>query len=289
MPQAKARSGLAAEPTAALLLDRRARHLHDVCLATGLRLRDRWTLLSPCGGHKIHAALFIPNKVGSESDPALPRRIKTPEVSYTRLVDRFYLPENPGPELASALFDLIAEDYDRLTTLEVNRETAKILLSAVAPSVREIHCPIRILDFGCGSGVAVDAARRLEITSDLRFELVGTDISPAMIELARCRGEAIMSIDHWRAQPAASWDGVISAFVLHYDVPHQDLARIARQLRPGGRFAANYFKAATGRVDELTSMLAMHGLQLERVQQIATTSSENPMLVFNKATTGPRW
>jgi SAM-dependent methyltransferase len=269
-------------PAGTLLLDRRQRHLCEATRAGGLTLGPVWTLTSRIDGVPIYAALLRPPEGKMEGTAAFsfPKRIDVGEISYLRFVDRFYLPALPDPTISAALFDLIASIYDRLTSPEVNIETARLLLQAVLDDC-SVKAP-RILDFGCGTGLAIEAARRLDAHSN-RFELIGTDVSENMLEIAVRRGEHALLLDEWRGLPDNSFEGAISAFVLHFGVSGADRLRIARQLRPGARFAANYFKANQQAVEVLVSDLADLGLVFERMEPLATTPhSENPMLVFTK-------
>jgi hypothetical protein len=91
----------------------------------------------------------------------------------------------------------------------------------------------------------------------------------------------VVQLEEWRQMPTASFDGAISSFVLHYGVPSADLARLAGQLRPDARFAANYFKGNESSIDKLVAQLARFGLVLERSGSLPTTpETPNPLLVF---------
>jgi hypothetical protein len=282
MHQADPLAILEADLETTLLLDRRERHLAEAARAGGLVLSGVWELATGVDGAPIYAALLRPPE--HNQDPIVrypfPRLIDTADVSYIRFVDRFYMPAAPEPAVSAALFELIASVYDRVTSAHVNIETARMLLSAVLRDCG-LAAP-RILDFGCGTGLALSAAYRLDAPSP-SLELIGTDISKSMLDLAAGRGERVLPLDQWRTLPKDSFDGAISAFVFHFGVPREDLHRIALQLRPGARFAANYFKASSHSVGILVSDLADCGLVLERMEPLVTTPhSENPMLVFAK-------
>jgi hypothetical protein len=285
MHQADPIAILEADPETTLLLDRRERHLADASQASGLVLAGVWELPSRDDGPPIYAALLRPPS--HEMDPTVgypfPKRIECADATYLRFVDRFYLPAAPDPVVSAVLFDLIADVYDRLTSPDVNIETARLVLQAVLGNCA-VKTP-RILDFGCGTGLALEAVRRIERHSD-DLELIGTDVSQKMLELAARRGERVLRLDQWRALPNDSFDGAISAFVFHFGVPREDQNRIALQLRPGARLAANYFKANAQAIEMLVSDLAHCGLVLEKMESMATTPrSENRMIVFVKSPT----
>jgi len=95
---------------------------------------------------------------------------------------------------------------------------------------------LSILDLGCGSGLAGVSVR------ERAAELIGVDLSPEMIELARARGIydrlELAEITAWLDQGQSLFDLIISCDCLIY---FGDLGRIAqsaaRRLKPGGFFA----------------------------------------------------
>lgn len=268
MHRVEALEALTQRKDSALLLDRRADRVGKL---PGAEIERAWVLIEPGGDAKIHASLL------RFRDPqSVPRELYSDHGGcYVRRMDRFFLPEVTDPAVTGALFDFISELYERLTFTKVNVDTAAALLASV---VRHGVAEQRILDFGCGTGLAVVASLRLN--EDVT--LVGTDLSPRMLELAAKRGEIVIPLPQWRTDPKA-FDGAICSFVLHYGVPDSDLALVAKRLRPGARFAANYFKAKPDQVEMLVRTLEMNGLILERTFQIPTALVESDMaLVFKK-------
>jgi SAM-dependent methyltransferase len=264
-----------ADAETAILMDRRARHIDEAAAASGLTVRGRWMIDGRLGSGPVHAALLAPPT--SAAGRELPKRVTARAASYTRLMDRFYLPDDSGPDVSAALFNIVAREYDQLTQTEINLATAELLLEAACAG----RAPCRVLDFGCGTGVAFAAASRMAQAGAVP-ELVGTDISPAMLRQAAARGQTVVSFEEWRLLPPESFDAAIAVFVIHYGVPSPDLGSIASQMRPGARFAANYFKPRPGAVSALTSTLAGFGLILERDQRLRTTPGDNRLLVFVK-------
>jgi Methyltransferase domain len=207
---------------------------------------------------------------------ALPEIVSSPGCpTYVRIMDRFYMPEVRDVEVTRAMFDLIADLYDDLAD-KINLATAIGLLSAVLEGAPP--SPL-LLDFGCGTGIAVEALAAVNIPA----RLLGVDLSDAMLRRAYARGEPVMTIDRWRADETPI-DGAIAAFVLHYGVPEPDLIAIAKRLRPYCRFAANVFKSTEVELDKLTATVTAAGLTLvKRGDAAAGTRSPNPVVVFEKA------
>lgn len=109
------------------------------------------------------------------------------------------------------------------------------LVEVVAPQAGE-----RLLDMGCGAGTI---ARRLAERVGASGEVVGVDISHAMLEVAH-QGA---TWPHLRFQQADgltlpfignSFDGALLARTLmHVQQPHEVLIELHRVVRPGGRLA----------------------------------------------------
>ena len=95
--------------------------------------------------------------------------------------------------------------------------------------------PARVLEVGCGWGELAEWIAR-----DTGAEVVATDLSPHMVELARSRG-VVAQVADVQELPFADgeFDVAVAAWML-YHVPDLDrgLAELARVLRPGGRLVA---------------------------------------------------
>jgi ubiquinone/menaquinone biosynthesis C-methylase UbiE len=98
---------------------------------------------------------------------------------------------------------------------------------------RMVRLDGRVLDAGCGNGFFFDAARELVAPG---AELVGLDLSPKMLELARQHHDVLVRGDATRLPFAdACFDTVLARSLLHH-LPDPDAGarEIARVLRPGG-------------------------------------------------------
>jgi SAM-dependent methyltransferase len=95
--------------------------------------------------------------------------------------------------------------------------------------------PSRVLEVGCGWG---ELARR--IAGEVDTDVIATDLSPHMVELARAGGVAAEVADVQDLPFAdGNFDVAVAAWML-YHVPDRDraLSELARVLRPGGRLVA---------------------------------------------------
>jgi trans-aconitate methyltransferase len=93
----------------------------------------------------------------------------------------------------------------------------------------------RILDVGCGDGALT---ARLAATG---AELIGVDASPELLTAARRRGIDAREGDAHALPFLREFDAVFSNAALHWmRDPDAVVAGIARALRPGGRFVAEF-------------------------------------------------
>jgi SAM-dependent methyltransferase len=102
------------------------------------------------------------------------------------------------------------------------------------------YSPRSVLDAGCGTGrVAIELARR-------GFEVVGTDLDPDMIDLARTKAPALTWVhaDLSELDLASRFDAIVLAGnVIPYIAGDRRRAAViacARHLMPGGRLIAGF-------------------------------------------------
>lgn len=156
-----------------------------------------------------------------------------------RLCDPLTVASTPN-RFAERLFAPLPRRYDRLAAVlsfgQDARWRSEMVRRAVAGS------PERVLDVATGpAGVAV------QVTERSRAQVVGVDLTEAMLEqaravvasqglggriaLARARGEELPF-------PDATFDAVTSAYLLRYvGEPAAAVAELARVVRPGGVLA----------------------------------------------------
>ncbi|HYX88823.1 MAG TPA: class I SAM-dependent methyltransferase [Gaiellaceae bacterium] len=136
--------------------------------------------------------------------------------------------------------DLVRAEYATEAGLRARRSfydgavaAAEAVETALA-AVREAR-PQHVLEVGCGWG---EFAARLR--DELRAEVVGVDLSPRMVELARDRGLDARIADVQALPFADDEFDCVAALWMLYHVPDLDraLAEVARVLRPGGTLVA---------------------------------------------------
>ena len=138
------------------------------------------------------------------------------------------------PGYVRHLFDQFSADYD-LRMRRHLRYAAPETLLGLAAMVMPGREALRILDLGCGTGLAG------EVFKPLAARLDGVDLSPAMIERARARGIydhlAVADLEQALAEEGPSYDLILAADTLVY---LGDLAPVfhgaAARLAPDGFF-----------------------------------------------------
>jgi predicted TPR repeat methyltransferase len=141
------------------------------------------------------------------------------------------------------LFDQYAETFDRHLTEALAYRGPQILLDAIEQTAPQ-RIFARMLDLGCGAGLAGEAFRSRVRT------MTGMDLSPAMIAKARAKNlydrlAAADLLDFIREEPAESADLVVAADVFVYIGDLAPVfAAVARTLSLGGLFAFTTQKAA---------------------------------------------
>lgn len=132
--------------------------------------------------------------------------------------------------------DVVREGYDALAPRYLQFRLAKpgADLELLDQALVDLPDGARVLDAGCGAGLPV--SRRLAE----RFVVIGVDISPVQIDLARTNvPEAEFQVADLAALdlPPASFDAVVCLFALFHlprDEHAEALAGLRRLLPPGG-------------------------------------------------------
>jgi predicted TPR repeat methyltransferase len=144
------------------------------------------------------------------------------------------------PTYVKALFDQYAPKFDAALLDDLGYRGPALLLAAVAIACAAAGRPAkfgRMIDLGCGTGLAARAF------AGITAEIIGIDLSPKMIALARATGlyaeVDVADIGEGLARrPDASADLILAADVMAYVHDMTPLlAEVARVLAPGGLFA----------------------------------------------------
>eukprot|EP00658_Telonema_sp_P-2_P001201 TRINITY_DN10461_c0_g1_i12.p1 TRINITY_DN10461_c0_g1~~TRINITY_DN10461_c0_g1_i12.p1 ORF type:complete len:232 (+),score=68.80 TRINITY_DN10461_c0_g1_i12:126-821(+) len=141
-------------------------------------------------------------------------------------------------EGAKQLYDEWAASYDaslKSWGYRAPQRVAEELASAGLPAESEL------LDLGCGTGMSGEAL------SAVSARLIGADISPESLEVARSKEiyseTHVANLDLALPMEAACFDGVACVGVMSYvERFDQFLGEVIRVLKPGGLFVATHRK-----------------------------------------------
>jgi predicted TPR repeat methyltransferase len=153
--------------------------------------------------------------------------------------------------LYNEFFDYIANQYESLIDISRNLANIDTLLELLSHEIGGL-VDKRIIDFGCGTGLA---SRRLRGAA---AEFTGVDQSPHMRDIAMHRGMKVVPTND-----LASWtsyfDGAIASYVLHLLSDDEALRSLALALKPDGVLVGNFHKNAN--LDRVTKCLARYGCE----------------------------
>jgi len=174
----------------------------------------------------------------------LPDDILICDRRYTRRFDGFYLPVELSPSEVESFFDSIADQYDDAIDLTLNRHViCRMLRTSLACTNPNRLSRVRVLDYGCGTGLSWEELTRLRSRNPAwgRVDLFGCDFSSHMIQESRRRGfDAVRKCGYASTDfPAGFFDLIFCGFVVHYFADPRPLKEIKRILAPSGRFLLN--------------------------------------------------
>ena len=204
----------------------------------------------------LGSRVYVGHVQSSELGAPLPRTLTASSHSFSRILDRFYLPDAGDPNAAAALFDAIADSYETIVNREQNLRLNEVLLGSCLEALGPDR-PLTVLDFGCGPGFSVQALRNLGASAGNAY-LVGTDASPAMMSRAEMNDLRTMPLEIVLSG-SIRCDAVIACFVLHLGIDLSEISAVCRTLRPGGVFVGNYFRGEAWQLGRLRGTLERLG------------------------------
>lgn len=220
-----------------------------------------------------------------EQAAVVPKLFSVGDQQFRRLLDRFHLPAVPDSVLSVALFDLCADAYERIVDVSRNVSNIHNLLGVALATLKVKGNPLKVLDFGCGTGLSVVAVQSFVSNSPSYIQLTGTDRSQHMLQLAARRGLPVVAVEELRAIRGREFDAVIASYVIHLGLSRDDCNLVAKMLAPGGVFVANYHHGDTESVAQTVALLSAAGLRAIPLPDIDLGTGANLTLLFGKPNT----
>ncbi len=183
---------------------------------------------------------------------------------------------SPPRAYVQGLFDQYADDFEHHLVEQLGYQGHRVLVEQL-PASDAVRFE-RVLDLGCGTGLC---GALIRARSD---QLVGIDLSPAMIEKSRARGiyDQLVATDlhEFLRADQTHWDLVLAADVFIYVGELEALFGLLEQrIRPGGWLAFTAESAPQGEgvqlapslryahaFDYLYELARRHGFGVESVQ-----------------------
>ncbi|MFD3415888.1 class I SAM-dependent DNA methyltransferase [Streptomyces cyaneofuscatus] len=154
--------------------------------------------------------------------------------------------------LIPPLYDVLGPGYDALVDRKRNVSAAEGLLATARRLLS--RPPENVLDFGCGSGLALGARNRPQF-------LLGWDASEVMRRTAADTGMTVLETKSLDSVPSGLFDAVISCYVLHLPGAPEGAVAAMRMLRTGGVLVGNLHHSADS--GEITRACSGRGVRLE--------------------------
>jgi len=199
------------------------------------------TELTPDQSDTWHAMGFAAQAVGRRDDArnAFAHYLEyRPEDATIRHILTALRDEAPPPRASNECilqtFSGFSSHYDAKMRDQLNYQAPECLQKLIRAEIGDAG-GLEILDMGCGTGLAGVGLK------ERAARLVGIDLSPEMIEVARGRDIydrlEVAEITEWLEQSTAQFDLIVACDCLVYFGDLQPVAAgAARRLKPGGWF-----------------------------------------------------
>ncbi|NVB80171.1 MAG: methyltransferase domain-containing protein [Kofleriaceae bacterium] len=231
-----------------------------------------------------HAKFLLAGLTGDRSKDAI---VETPTAENREQIDRAEeargtakIVESPPPALIADLFDTYAARFDQHLVEELQYGVPKSLAALVATAGAMPDRSWRVLDLGCGTGLA-----GIELRAYART-LIGSDLSPRMV--ARARQRAIYDELHVEDLAVTlarerDIDLIVAADVFIYVGPlDATIAACTTALRPGGLLAFSVERSVADDVVLQQTLRYAHAdsyiLSLASTQGLAVEHAEPTIL-----------
>jgi hypothetical protein len=183
------------------------------------------------GGAILHA-----REIQRDCNVQWPLVVTSGATHFVRLMDRLYVPTPRDECTTIAVFDACALAYESLIHVERNLKNIRRLLDLIDGRSHHIEGSLRVLDFGCGTGLSVQAVARHP--NPARYSLYGLEAAPHMRVLAGGRGLHLVG-----STCDQRYEGIFASYVLHGGLALPDTEWILRALTKTGVFVANWLHA----------------------------------------------
>lgn len=183
------------------------------------------------------AKLYLAKSISDVGFPSINDQLE--RHGFSRLFESFWLPFAMSAymrkDVTHALFSKIADDYDLIATSEKNISCYDFLYSNAKSHLQ--HDALRVLDFGCGTGLI----KRSRLPSE-NIVLKGFDQNRRMVELAQEKGLEAFGPELYKIKDHGPFDVILASYVFHYQLDDDDWSVLLGNLVDGGILLGNFHK-----------------------------------------------
>lgn len=192
-------------------------------------------------------------------------------VDYYRYMDKLYIPKPPS-ELSTADVSALSEIRLKLGSEVIDLNYSLDVVEYLFSNLK-LKPNSKVIDFGCGGGMLCNYLKESN-SSNTISEVLGLDISQFAVktfmnnhnDLEIKSISAVYFNDNTKLDfPDNYFDGVISSFVMHFNIFEEQMRELFRVLKPNSRFVYNdyvYYKYI-GHTKKLVSILKNIGFEVE--------------------------
>lgn len=169
--------------------------------------------------------------------------------TYYRFMKFIYLPQPPEKlhiEQVIKVCDLRLDYLGQLVDVKFNDFAIETMVDHIRSTFTSTNACLKVLDFGCGSGLSSQLLLNYLPNSDM----MGIDVSKKAVHYCQEQGFSAIHSSHGKQLPfeTASFDLIFAAFVMHFDIDTLALAELGRVLRPQGKFVFNVYQRSIDKV-----------------------------------------
>ncbi len=193
---------------------------------------------------------------------SLPSQIKVDGRVFVLRFGPFFTPKNPTERQVGKFFDSIAFVYEQVILPTLNKQVIHYLLKSIIGKKTNLVNRPRVLDFGIGSGISADVAKKK--FRSIPLDLYGLEVSDNMIKICKDKGiEVKKKISPKIPYPNDYFDGAILSFVTGYFASLLDFtenfSEILRILKPLGVIAFNLHRTEWSSMNSYQHCLSQIG------------------------------
>ena len=151
-------------------------------------------------------------------------------------------------------YKIFGNQYEQIIDIRRNINSIQEILSYISSSI-ELQTDSKILDYGCGSGLAV--------YTECNASLVGYEPVLAMKKQASQRGYNVIGFNEFRKLPESYFNAGFANYVFHMIVNERDIYEITKKMKRGAIFIANFYKGIN--VERVNNMFSKYGYTIRQL------------------------